>query len=137
MADGIEAKMGTLVVHATVLEPAKQYMLDVLAGELTYAKHIAVGTGAPTVSSLGNEVARRSVFEVEAAATGSTERTWRAFFEADYPAVDRTISEAALFGNSSATIGSGTCIAASVVSPTVLKRTGRDTLFIDYKLFFT
>ena len=124
----LEARIGT------VLGQAKEYILDVISGEKKHIGHIGIGKGTPTPTNLGNEIGRRSILET---VKETNRRTYRAFFEASYPSVDVSISEIGIFGDSTGELGSGLCVAASTVSPAVLKRVGIDSLWIEYRLYYT
>ena len=133
----MEIQISQEIPHASLFSHSKDYILAVLAGEKEPVGHIAIGEGTITATKLGEEVGRRAIYEVLGAPTGSIERTFRAYFEPTYPTKDVSITEIALYGDSTSTLGSGTAIAAVSVSPPILKRVNVDSLWVNYKLYYS
>jgi len=125
--------MKRIKVQSSATEASKEYILKLLAGETTKGiTHMAIGTGTPTATKLGNEKGRRTLLDVTG--TGN-ERTFESLFEADYPDVDIDISEVGLIADASHDVGgSGTYIALTTLATVQTKRAGVDAIYITYKL---
>ena len=110
-----------------VLEGYKEYSMALLAREKTGVSHIAIGTGTPSSSGLGQERGRRAIKSVSKPSDKA--RLWEAFFEDSYPPSTYTLTEVGLIG------ANEVFIAATTIAPLV-KKVGVDSLVVRYKLYY-
>lgn len=119
----------------TFLDSGLDLVLSMLAQESgkTGISVGAIGTGTPTTLALGNEVGRKALAGVSNTTDG---KIFTIFYPADYPTTEYTIAEVALLGDGATeTTGTGTTIATTSISPSILKSPGTHTLTIDYRLY--
>lgn len=121
----------------TVIDSGLDLILSLLAQESgkTGISVGAIGTGTPTSLALGNEVGRRTIAGISDASKG---KIFSTFYGADYPTTEYTIAEVALIGDGATeTANTGTTVAVTSISPTIVKTPGTHTLTIDYTLSYT
>lgn len=125
----LESKGGTF------LDSGLDLVLSFLAQESgkTGVSIGAIGIGSPTTLALGNEVGRKTLAGVSNTTDG---KIFTTFYSADYPTSEYTIAEVALIGDGATeATGTGTTIATTSITPSILKSPGTHTLTIDYKLY--